>query len=164
MNARRLSDESEIRPRRRWRRLGHNGIMPNLTGTLSIDLTVQDVDRSSLWYGELLEMETCREYRSDDGHLVHAVLSHPSGLIIGLIQHEVQSSSEFDERNVGLDHLEFIVPEVEDVYKWAERLDELGVAHSGVKEFEHATGVMVTFRDPDNIQLEFYSFKSEKQS
>jgi glyoxylase I family protein len=138
--------------------------MPNLTGTFSIDLTVLDVPRSSLWYAELLEMETRREYRSDDGQLVHVVLSHSSGLTIGLIQHEVQGSSVFDERNVGLDHLEFIVPEVEDVYKWANRLDELGVAHSGVMEFEHTTGVMVTFRDPDNIQLEFYSFKSEKQS
>ena len=139
--------------------LGHNGIMPNLTGEFSIDLTVLDVGRSALWYAGLLGMETCREFRSDDGRLVHVVLSHSSGLTIGLIQHEVQSSSEFDERNVGLDHLEFIVPEAEDVYKWAERLDELEVLHSGVKEFEHTTGVMVTFRDPDNIQLEFYSFR-----
>ncbi len=139
--------------------LSHNGIMPNLTGEFSIDLTVLDVGRSALWYADLLGMETCREFRSDDGSLVHVVLSHSSGLTFGLIQHEVQSSSEFDERNVGLDHLEFIVPEVEDVYKWAERLDELKVPHSGVKEFEHTTGVMVTFRDPDNIQLEFYSFK-----
>jgi catechol-2,3-dioxygenase len=133
--------------------------MPKLTGEFSIDLTVLDVGRSALWYSDLLNMKTCREFRSDDGRLTHVVLSHSSGLTIGLIQHEVQSSFEFDERNVGLDHLEFIVPEVEDVYKWAERLDEFEVPHSGVKEFEHTAGVVVTFRDPDNIQLEFYALK-----
>ena len=40
------------------------------------------------------------------------------------------------------------------------RLAELGIANSGVKDFDHTAAVMVTFRDPDNIQLEFYAFKA----
>lgn len=138
--------------------------MPSLTGDFSLDLTVVDVGRSALWYADLLGTDTRRDFRSDDGQIVHVVLSHPSGLTLGLIQHEDHSSSKFDERNVGLDHLEFIVPNVEDVYKWAERLDELKILHSGVKEFEHTAGVMVTFRDPDNIQLEMYALKPNTQS
>jgi catechol-2,3-dioxygenase len=132
--------------------------VPNLTGEFSIDLTVLDVGRSALWYADLLGTDTRRDFRGD-GHLIHVVLSHSSGLTFGLIQHEDHGPAKFDERSVGLDHLEFMVPDVEDVYKWAERLDELEILHSGVKEFQHTAGVMVTFRDPDNIQLEFYALK-----
>lgn len=133
--------------------------MSNLTGASSFDLTVLDVKASADWYTNLLEVSTRRDFRNDEGQLIHVVLSHPSGLTFGLIQHTDRGSSKFDERNVGLDHLEFIVPDVEDVYNWAKRLDELGILHSGVKEYEHTSGVMVTFRDPDNIQLEFYASK-----
>ena len=35
------------------------------------------------------------------------------------------------------------------------RLDEVGVEHSGLKDVPY--GTVLTFRDPDNIQLEFYS-------
>ena len=33
--------------------------------------------------------------------------------------------------------------------------DELGIPHSGVKELDYTPNAMLTFRDPDNIQLEF---------
>ncbi len=33
--------------------------------------------------------------------------------------------------------------------------DELGIAHSDVKELDYTPNAMLTFRDPDNIQLEF---------
>jgi glyoxylase I family protein len=32
----------------------------------------------------------------------------------------------------------------------------MGVEHSGVKEFDYTPNAMLTFRDPDNIQLEFF--------
>jgi hypothetical protein len=37
-----------------------------------------------------------------------------------------------------------------------DRLDALGIAHSGVKEPSYTPNAMLTFRDPDNIQLEFF--------
>jgi hypothetical protein len=43
----------------------------------------------------------------------------------------------------------------DDLEHWAERLDELGVPHSGVKNPGYTANAMLTFRDPDNIQLEF---------
>ncbi|MGI8763961.1 MAG: hypothetical protein ACR2LO_08140 [Ilumatobacteraceae bacterium] len=33
--------------------------------------------------------------------------------------------------------------------------DELGIPHSDVKELDYTPNAMLTFRDPDNIQLEF---------
>ena len=43
-----------------------------------------------------------------------------------------------------------------DTGHWVAHLDQLHIAHSGVKEPDYATTAMVTFRDPDNIQLEFF--------
>ena len=133
--------------------------MPSLTGQLSIDLTVVDVEASSSWYCELVDLVPIRTSRDDAGGLVHAVLGHASGMTLGLIAHEESPAATFDERRPGLDHLELIVPSVEEVHSWADRLAELGIEHSGVKSFDHTAGVMVTFRDPDNIQLEFYALK-----
>jgi glyoxylase I family protein len=139
-------------------------VMPSLTGQVSICLTVVDVDASSRWYAELFDLHPIREFKDAAGRVADCTLAHPSGLTLGLISHESQDDVAFDERRPGLDHLEFIVPTVDEVHLWANRLDELGIAHSGVKAFDYTAGVMVTFRDPDNIQLEFYAFKSQKWS
>lgn len=65
-------------------------------------------------------------------------------------------SDRFDERRIGLDHVEFLVPSRTALDDWAEHLDRIGVVHSGIKEPEYGSAAMVTLRDPDNIQLEFY--------
>jgi glyoxylase I family protein len=44
----------------------------------------------------------------------------------------------------------------DDLDTWVTRLDELGIRHSGVKEPSYTSNAMITFRDPDNIQLEFF--------
>lgn len=62
----------------------------------------------------------------------------------------------FSEFRAGLDHLEFLVTQRSDLDSWAARLDELGIRHSGVKEPAYTANAMLTFRDPDNIQLEFF--------
>lgn len=52
--------------------------------------------------------------------------------------------------------MEFLVPSRTALDDWAEHLDRIGVVHSGIKEPEYGSAAMVTLRDPDNIQLEFY--------
>ena len=44
-------------------------------------------------------------------------------------------------------------PEGLELDEWAEKLDRLGIQHSGVKEPEYTRNAMLTFSDPDNIQL-----------
>jgi catechol-2,3-dioxygenase len=75
-------------------------------------------------------------------------------VLIGLVAHPGNDGEPFSEFRTGLDHAELGVPSREALEEWVERLDELGVEHSGIKEA--ALGAMVTFRDPDNIQLELY--------
>lgn len=62
----------------------------------------------------------------------------------------------FSEFRTGLDHLEFLVSQRSDLEGWASRLDDLGIEHSGVKQPSYTANAMLTFRDPDNIQLELF--------
>jgi hypothetical protein len=55
----------------------------------------------------------------------------------------------------GLDHLEFLLVQRDDLDESAVHLDNLGTAHSGVKRIDHTRNAMLTVRDPDDIQLEF---------
>jgi catechol 2,3-dioxygenase-like lactoylglutathione lyase family enzyme len=63
----------------------------------------------------------------------------------------------FDEDRVGLDHVSFVVNSRTDLDAAATLLDELGVAHGGVKDI--GAGHILEFRDPDNIALELFAPK-----
>ena len=76
--------------------------------------------------------------------------------MICLVGHAANPGEPFSELRTGLDHLEFLVPRQQDLDEWAAHLDDLGVPHSGVKHLAHTPNAMVAFRDPDNIQLEFF--------
>lgn len=131
--------------------------MPAITGHLGPTLTVTDLPRSIAWYRSLLDMSIRREYEPPDGRQRDACLVEPhTGLEIGLVEYRGRSREPFNEFHPGLDHLEFLVADRSDLDDWAERLDSLGIPHSGVKEPYYTRNAMLTFRDPDNIQLEFF--------
>jgi glyoxylase I family protein len=131
--------------------------VPAITGRLEINLTVRDPVRSAAWYVELLGLQEVYDFVAPDGQLHYISLLEPkSGLVICLVGHAANSGEPFAEVRTGLDHLEFIVPSRPALDEWANRLDELGIPHSGVKEPTHTNNAMLTFRDPDQIQLEFF--------
>ncbi len=121
---------------------------------LYVGLSVRDARRSAEWYRRLFSMETVHEnfaqakWASDWDEVL---LQHPdSGFQIGLIRHPGNRGGDFSEFQTGLDHLEFEVTSAEELAEWQHRLEALGIAHSGIK------GHILTFRDPDNIQLDFF--------
>jgi catechol 2,3-dioxygenase-like lactoylglutathione lyase family enzyme len=131
--------------------------MPSITGYLCPTLTVTDKDRSASWYRELFDMYIRRENAAPDGSLRDVCLVEPAtGLEIALVEYASGSREPFDEFHPGLDHLEFLVANRSDLDDWAARLDALGIEHSGIKEPYYTPNAMITFRDPDNIQLEFF--------
>jgi catechol 2,3-dioxygenase-like lactoylglutathione lyase family enzyme len=131
--------------------------MPLISGRIEVNLTVRDPVRSAAWYSELLGLEQRYDHSSDDGTLRYVVVQNLAiGFILGLVGHAANPGTAFNETNTGLDHLEFLVDRREDIDEWAARLDELGIPHSGVKELDYTPNRMLTFRDPDNIQLEFF--------
>lgn len=131
--------------------------MPSITGRVEVNLTVRDPVRSGAWYAELLGMQTRYEFDPADGRPVYVSLVEPSsGLVLCLVGHATNPGEPFSEARTGLDHLEFLVDRREELEEWATRLDELGIEHSGVKQPPYTPNAMLTFRDPDNIQLEFF--------
>jgi len=90
----------------------------------------------------------------DTGPFRHVVWAVGSTLV-GLHQFPDPQSGEFDERRVGLDHLAFACADRAELERWQARLDELGVAHGGVVDAGYGSGL--SFRDPDNIALEFFA-------
>ncbi|MGB6059579.1 MAG: VOC family protein [Microthrixaceae bacterium] len=127
--------------------------MTSFTRVAHVDLTVSDLDASAQWYCDALGLRNL--HRGEvDGRITVVLLHKDTGLIIGLNQHAVTKIGVFDERIVGLDHIGFGVDTREELDKWEQRLDELGIEHSPIADTP--VGSALVFRDPDNIQLEFW--------
>lgn len=117
-----------------------------------LDLSVSNVERSAAWYEQVLGLKRRRRVDFTDRTMIG--LLHSSGLIIGLNQHASSSEERFSELRLGLDHVGFLLERREDLDQWQRRLASLAVEHSPVAEVE--AGAALVFRDPDNIQLEFW--------
>jgi glyoxylase I family protein len=129
--------------------------VPEITGQVII-LTVSNADHSAAWYCSVLGWEEGDRYVRPDGHVQQVCLADPCGGLQLCLVHHKAGAGVFDEFRAGLDHLEFLVARRNDLSTWAARLNDLGIPHSGVKEPSYASNAMITFRDPDNIQLEFF--------
>jgi glyoxylase I family protein len=131
--------------------------VPDIAGRIEVNLTVRDPAASAAWYRRLLGMEELYDHTSHDGRMRYIALVEPrSRLVLCLVGHATSRGELFSEFRTGLDHLEFLVDRREDLDEWADRLSQLGVPHSGVKELDYSPNAMLTFRDPDNIALEFF--------
>lgn len=127
--------------------------MPEFKGLSHLTLTVSNVGKSTAWWTELLGIELL--FGGEEDGIKYTVNMHPSGLIFGLRSHEAGPGDRFDERRTGLDHFALHVESRAELEKWVSRLNELGIEHSGIKDV--AYGSVITFRDPDNIQAEFFA-------
>jgi catechol-2,3-dioxygenase len=47
------------------------------------------------------------------------------------------------------------VPSRSDLESWQQRLEELGIQHGGIVDAPYGSGL--SFRDPDNLPLEFFA-------
>jgi glyoxylase I family protein len=118
-----------------------------------VALTVSDLDRSIPWYGTLFGTKPVLD--EDTGPFRHVVWLVGQTLV-GLHQFPDPASSErFNERRVGLDHLAFACANRSELAEWEARLNELGIANGGIVDASYGSGV--SFRDPDNIALEFFA-------
>jgi len=127
--------------------------MPTITGGHHIALTVRNADESAAWPCELLGMQVVLQ--GDDPTVRFRVLAEPdSGRLLGVRQYHGHEEGTFDELRTGLDHFAFGVSSLAELQAWEERLQDKGVIHSPITETP--IGTVIVFRDPDNIQLEFW--------
>lgn len=128
--------------------------MPELSGWSHVSFSVRDRDASVRFYTDVLGFSTLAV--TDRPDWLQTLMIHPTGVCVAFQQHTGNAGEAFHYASTGLDHFGFGVGAPEDLTRWAERFDELGVAHSPVRDTEF--GQFVSFEDPDGIQLElFYS-------
>jgi glyoxylase I family protein len=130
--------------------------VPSIAGFSHLSLSVTDLERSTAWYCEMLEFAV--DSQVEGAGFRRNRLRHPdAGITVTLTAHQNGSGDAFDERRTGLDHVSFAVPAIADLHRIKERFLERGVDHSEVKPTASGAGGMITFRDPDNIQLELFA-------
>jgi catechol 2,3-dioxygenase-like lactoylglutathione lyase family enzyme len=117
-----------------------------------ITLSVSDLRRARTFYEGVLGLSVDQDFPGEklrlrlDGTSTRLVLVPP---LPG-----TPAGDRFTERRIGLDHLAIGVA-VGEVARLAQLLDDAGVANSGVKA-DPLGPAMITFRDPDNVQWEFF--------
>ena len=119
-----------------------------------VALTVRDLSVSVPWYEALLDAQPVLDEDTDPDfhHTVYLL----GTTLLGLHQHAKPAPDEpFSEFRVGLDHVAFGCADRAELERWVQRLDELGVEHSDIKDRAYGSGV--SFRDPDGIALELFA-------
>ena len=122
-------------------------------GLNHIIMTVSNTERSRAFYGNLLGFDiTVIEEDPDKSFLFTCggvqFFFFPS--------RQPQPGDRFSEFRIGLDHLSFTAPDRETLDALAEKLLAADVPTKGVEQFVHTGNWYVAFRDPDNIQLEYW--------
>ncbi len=122
------------------------------TGFHHITLNVTDLARSRAFYEGLLGLRVDQDFPGEKLRL--RLPDKSARLVLRPALPGTPAGDRFSEYRVGLDHIA-IAATREEVSRLTEQLHAVGLAadlHRN-RESEH---VMVTFRDPDNIQWEFF--------
>ena len=133
-----------------------------VAGFSHVRLTVTDIARSRRFYDDVLGLPVAFELPADADDatreelwwLFGGVVYQVPGGFFGL-RPVAPAADTFTENRAGLDHVAFKLPSRADLDAAAARLDELGIAHAGVKDI--GLGCLLEFRDPDNIALELWA-------
>lgn len=126
-----------------------------------VRLTVSNIVASRAFYDSVFGFDVAFELppnpdeqtRETLGWLFGGVVYSFGGGLLGL-RPAAPDDDRFHEDRAGLDHLSFAVADVAALDQAVTVLDELGIAHEGVKDLGESGISILEFRDPDNIALE----------
>jgi glyoxylase I family protein len=111
-------------------------------------LTVSNIQHTKDFYEKLFE--TSLEMDDESSFSLLKV-----GIPCWFAQWKKDNNDRFDEKRVGLDHIAFKLETLEELQKVINRLIEMKVPNAGLERFA-GKYPYVAFRDPDNIQTEFF--------
>jgi glyoxylase I family protein len=119
-----------------------------------VAITVSDLSVSVPWYTRLIGAEPVLD--EDTGpfrHVVYAV----GATLLGLhaFPGGIGDTGPFQPYRLGLDHVAFGCAGRDELEKWQRHMDELGIEHGGIVDANYGSGL--SFKDPDNIALEFFA-------
>jgi catechol 2,3-dioxygenase-like lactoylglutathione lyase family enzyme len=122
-------------------------------GLQHVAITVTNLERSTAWYSRLFGADPVLDEDEESGTFHHTVFVLDGGMLFGLHTHTAgNSGDQADETRTGLDHISFALAGSTELERWRDRL---GIVHGGIKQAHYGSGV--SFRDPDNIALEFFA-------
>jgi glyoxylase I family protein len=128
--------------------------MSTFPAVTHVAVTVTDLVASVPWYRQLFDAEPVLD--EDTGPFRHVVFEIGNGMLFGLHHFpDGAATARFDPRRPGLDHVAFACADRDELEGWQKRLDELGIAHSGILDAHYGSGL--SFKDPDNVALEFFA-------
>ncbi len=144
---------------RRWAILASVDESPAPPSIAKLDhfgISVTDLTRSLDFYCEVLgAIVLVQPHDVDEFGFRRAIVMIDGPMVLDLNRHGTNSGGGFKPSRTGLDHLAFSAPSYEALEAWAARLDANGVTHSPIRPVE-GVGETFDFRDPDDIQLEFW--------
>lgn len=121
------------------------------TGVHHLRLIVTDPQRSRDFYTSLLNFKVVAElppgFVMSNGNLVLGITS-PWDTSLAL------PNDRFSPNRVGLDHLSFGVANRAELHKAVALFDERGIEHGEVRDLPDFGITILSFSDPDGIQLE----------
>ncbi|WP_020524584.1 VOC family protein [Catelliglobosispora koreensis] len=117
-------------------------------------VTVSDLQVSVPWYERLIGAAPVLD--EDTGPFHHVVFAI-GGTLLGLhtFPEGPAEGDVFEERRIGLDHIAFQCANRGELEAWQGHLEDLGIKHGGIIDAPYGSGL--SFRDPDNIALEFFA-------
>ena len=119
-------------------------------GVDHVSLAVTDLDVSAKFYTAVLGFTVVLDF----GYGL-VCMYKATGFMLSLIRHPDGSGTRFTHRQTGLDHLGLTARSRAELLGWEQRLRELDVEFTPVRDSE--LGHHLNFRDPDGIALEFYA-------
>ncbi len=131
------------------------------SGFAHVRITVTDIERSKAFYDQVFGWPTAVDASDQAGEpgiesspekfYGGTVYQTPQGALFGL---RPVGSDAFDPDRTGLDHVSFAVDTRKDLDDAAAALAEAGIEHGDVIVLDDAGMAILSFQDPDDINIE----------
>lgn len=131
------------------------------SGFAHVRITVTDIARSKAFYDQVFGWPTAVDASgsvdepgvtdSPEQFYGGTVYETPQGTLFGL---RPVGSDAFDAERTGLDHVSFAVAARADLEAAASALGDVGIEHGEVTDLEDAGMAILSFQDPDDINIE----------
>jgi glyoxylase I family protein len=139
-----------------------NSLIVQPLGIAHVRLTVTDIVRSRAFYVAAFGAEPAADFsaqvddpevQADPARLFGGCMFALGDQIVGL-RPAAPAGDAFSSTRVGLDHLSLRVGSLDDLHTTEQRLAAAGIDHGEVKELTDFGLAILSFQDPDDINLE----------
>ncbi len=133
----------------------------NSNGYAHVRINVTDIARSKAFYDQVFgwpaaidasgDVEDPKTQGEPSNFYGGTVYQTPQGTLFGL---RPIGSQAFDCDHTGLDHVSFAVDSREELVRAEQGMTEAGIAHGDIIELTDAGLAILSFQDPDDINIE----------